>query len=72
MNRETAIVYLVATVVAVLVGMASSVAVGIVAGLATIGGIVVAWHLFDAIRDAIASHYEKKFAPKDKKEVSAL
>jgi hypothetical protein len=72
-NRETVIVYTVAALVAAIFGYLVSIPTGIVAGLSTIGATVLLWHLFDVVRGAIESHYEKKFAPKkDATKVSAL
>lgn len=73
MNRETVIVYTVAAIVAAVFGYLVSIPTGIVAGLSTIGATVLLWHLFDTVRGAISSHYEKKFAPKrDESRSSAL
>lgn len=64
MNRETVIVYTVAAVVAAVVAYLVAIPAGIVAGLSTIGATVILWHAFDTVREIVASHYEKKFAPK--------
>jgi uncharacterized PurR-regulated membrane protein YhhQ (DUF165 family) len=74
MNRETVIVYTVAAIVAAAVAYLVAIPTGIVAGLSTIGATVILWHLFDTVRDAVSSHYEKKFAPKkaDENRTSAL
>jgi uncharacterized PurR-regulated membrane protein YhhQ (DUF165 family) len=63
-NRETVIVYTIAALVAAVLAYLVSIPTGIVAGLSTIGATVLLWHLFDTVRDLVASHYEKKFAPK--------
>ena len=64
MNKETIGVYTIAAVVGLGVAYLQGILSGITAGLSTIGATVILWHLFDTIRDVVASHYEKKFAPK--------
>ena len=74
MNRETAIVYTIAAIVAVGFAYFVNIPTGIVAGLSTIGATVIVWHAFDTVLGIVSSHYEKKFAPKkaDENRSSAL
>ena len=64
MNRETAIVYTVAAATGAAFAYAVNIPTGVVAGLATIGAIVIVWHVFDTVRGAIESHYAAKYTPK--------
>jgi hypothetical protein len=64
MNKETAIVYSIAAVVAAGTAYLEAITTGIVAGLSTIGAIVILWHLFDTVRGGVESYYEAKFKPK--------
>jgi len=74
MNRETAIVYTIAAIVAAVVAYLAAIPTGIVAGLSTIGATVLVWHAFDTIRGAVESHYAAKYTPKkaDENRSSAL
>ena len=55
--------------IAVGIGVAvlrGSIADALVAGLAAVGGSLIAWHVLDTIRDRVETHYENKLKPKSK------
>jgi hypothetical protein len=68
MNKETAAVYCAAIAVAAVTAYAGGALIDVARnGLASIGVVVIAWHLFDTVNGALADHYAPKpAAPADK------
>ena len=64
MNKETAAVYGAAIAVAAVTAYAGGSLIDVPRnGLASIGVVMVAWHLFDTVNGALADHYTPKPTP---------